>query len=127
MRIASLSLLLTFLLQKVHSLLADNYHVKLLGANDQYHIVRYNNQSDKLQPATGGPGVCHQAIPTSSTATVWIAERGPSGNSQTGIKLFTTNGSGNKWYLRMSAFGGEADLVCPDHVNHVSDMTTLFL
>ena len=92
----------------------------MLGTNDQYHIERYNNQNDKLQPATGGSEVCHQAIPTSSTATVWVAERGPGGDSQSGIKLFTTNSNGNKWYLRMSAFGGEADLVCPAHVNHVS-------
>ena len=42
------------------------------------------------------------------------------GDSMTGIKLFTTDSNENKWYLRMSAFGGEADLVCPAHVNHVS-------
>ena len=103
-----------------YSLFADNFHAKVLGTNDQYHIERYNNQTDKLQLATGGSGVCHQAIPTSSTATVWEAERTPGGDSVTGIKLFTTDSNENKWYLRMSAFGGEADLVCPAHVNHVS-------
>ena len=102
------------------TIFADNFHAKVLGTNDQYHIERYNNQTDKLQPATGGSEVCHQAIPTSSTATVWVAERTPGGDSVTGIKLFTTDSNGNKWYLRMSAFGGEADLVCPAHVNHVS-------
>ena len=93
----------------------------MLGTNDRYHIERYNNESDKLQPANGGSEVCHQAIPLSSTATEWVAE--PSGGSQSGIKLFTTNSSGNKWYLRvpLSNFDGEQpDLVCPDHMNHVS-------
>ena len=99
----------------------------MLGTNDQYHIERYNNQTDKLQPATGGSEVCHQAIPTSSTATVWEAERTPGGDSVTGIKLFTTDSNENKWYLRMSAFGGEADLVCPAHVNHVSYIISDYL
>ena len=104
--------------------LADNFCAKVLGENDQYHIERYNDESDKLQPAIGGPENCHQAIPVSSTATVWIAEPAESsGDSLSGIKLFTTNSSGNKWYLRVPAFnsGGEQpDLVCPDHNNHVS-------
>ena len=105
----------------IHSSLADNFHVKLLGVSDQYHIQRYNNQSHKLQPANGGSEVCHQAIPTSSTTTVWVAERGPSGSSQSGVKLSTTNNSGTKWYLRALFLGGAADLVCSDHVNHVSN------
>ena len=102
------------------SILIDNFCVKLLGQTNQYYIEQYNNRSSRLQPANGGSEVCHRAIPTSSSPTVWTAELGPTGNSQTGIKLFTTNGSGNKWYLRASAFGGAADLVCPDHFNHVS-------
>lgn len=100
-------------------MLADNFYVKLLGPTDQYCIERYNNQADKLQPANGGSEVCHQSIPTSNTVTVWEVECGPSGDSQSGIKLFATNSSGIKWYLRMGAFGGEADLVCQSHVNHV--------
>ena len=40
--------------------ISDNkWHLRVLGENDKYHIERYNNQSDKLQPATGGSGVCH--------------------------------------------------------------------
>ena len=48
-----------------------------------------------------------------------MAELGVNGDSQSGIKLFTMNG-GDKWYLRAHAFGNSAELVCPDHLNHVS-------
>ena len=101
--------------------IADNFYAKVLGENDKYHIERYNNQSDKLQPATGGAGVCHQAIPVSSTMTIWEAEYdSTSGDSQTGIKLFTTNISDNtKWYLRVP-LDGQPELVCQDHMNVVS-------
>ena len=98
----------------------DNFYVRLIGQNNQYYIERYNDQSSRLQPGSGGSAVCQQAIPTSSSPTVWTAELGPTGNSQTGIKLFTTDASGNKWYLRASIFGGAADLVCQDHLNNVS-------
>ena len=100
--------------------IADNFYAKVLGENDKYHIERYNNQSDKLQPATGGAGVCHQAIPVSSTITVWEAEYdSTSGDSQTGIKLFATDSSKNKWYLRVPS-EGQPELVCQDHMNLVS-------
>ena len=105
--------------------------MRLIGQNSQYYIEQYNDQSHRLQPAgyevkyeveySGRPEVCHQDIPMSTTQTVWTAELGPTGNSQTGIKLFTTDASGNKWYLRASVFGGAADLVCPDHFNNVSE------
>ena len=107
----------------LHFSLADNFRAKVVGANDRYHIVRYNNESIKLQPAIGGPENCHQAIPVSSTATVWVAEYKSSGSSLSAIKLFTTNSSGTKWYLRVPIlnFNGEQpDLVCPDHKSHVS-------
>ena len=92
----------------------------MAGENNKYHIERYNDQSDKLQPATGGTGVCHQAIPVSITITVWDAEYdSASGNSQSGIKLFATDSSDNKWYLRVP-FEGQPDLVSQDHMNHVS-------
>ena len=93
----------------------------MLATNDHYYIERYSNQADRLQPATGGSEVCHQAIPTSSTATVWEAERTPGGDSVTGIKLFTTDSNGNKWYLRVPGnIDEQPDLVCPDHISHVS-------
>ena len=93
----------------------------MLATNDHYYIERYSNQTDRLQPATGGSEVCHQAIPTSSTATVWVAERTPGGDGVTGVKLFTTDSNGNKWYLRVPAYPDEQpDLVCLDHINHVS-------
>ena len=91
--------------------------MKLLGPTDHYYIERYNNPSDRLQPASGGTEACEQAIPVSSTETVWIAERGPTGNSQTGIKLFTISSSGDKWYLRMPALDSGANLVCSDQVS----------
>ena len=94
--------------------------MRLIGQNNQYYIEEYNDQSCRLQPASGGSEVCHQAIPTSSAPTVWTAELGPTGNSQTGIKLFSTDTNGNKWYLRASLYGGAADLVCPDYCTHVS-------
>ena len=48
-----------------------------------------------------------------------MAEVGADGDPQSEIKLFTMNG-GVKWYLRAHAFGNSAELVCPDHLNHVS-------
>ena len=95
---------------------ADNFYARVLGTNDQYYIERYSNQTDKLQPATGDPNECHQAIPTSSTATIWVAERMPGGDSVTGIKLYTMS-NGNKWYLRVpGGFDEQPDLVCSDHI-----------
>ena len=92
----------------------------MLATNDHYYIERYSNQADRLQPATGGSEVCHQAIPTSSTATVWEAEL-TGGDSVTGIKLFTTDSDNNKWYLRVPGnIDEQPDLVCSDHINHVS-------
>ena len=65
--------------------------------------------------------MCHQAIPTSSTATVWEAELTPGGDSVTGIKLFTRDSNKNKWYLRVPGdINEQPDLVCPDHINDVS-------
>ena len=95
----------------------------MLGTNDRYHIERYNNESDKLQPANGGSEVCPQAIPLSSTATEWVAEHEQDSDSQSGIKLFTTNSSGDKWYLRVpfsNSNGEQPDLVTTDHESHVS-------
>jgi hypothetical protein len=92
----------------------------VLGINDQYYIERYSNPAVKLQPAIGGSDMCHQTIPTSSTATVWVAELEPGSDSQSGIKLYTMS-NGSKWYLRVPAVHGEQpDLVCSDHMNHVS-------
>ena len=92
----------------------------MLGTNDHYYIERYSNQADRLQPATGDSEVCHQAIPTSSTATVWVAEPVPGGDSVTGIKLYTMS-NGNKWYLRVPDDPDkQPDLVCSDHFDHVS-------
>ena len=84
--------------------------MKLVGPTDQYYIERYNNPLDKLQPANRGSEVCRQSILVSSTETIWRAERVSSGNSQSGIKLFTIGSSGNKWYLRMPIFDDGPDL-----------------
>ncbi len=100
-------------------LLADNFYAKVLGTNDEYYIETYSNQAVKLQPATRGSEMCHQTIPTSSTATVWEAELEPGSDSQSGIKLYTMS-NGSKWYLRVPVDGEQPDLVCSDHMNHVS-------
>ena len=87
--------------------------MKLLGVNDQYHINLRDTSSKptNYNQAIGSSEVCHQSIPTSSIAIVWVAEHGPSGDSQSGVKRFSTNSSGSKWYLGVpvSNFNGEAD------------------
>ena len=99
--------------------------MKLVGPTDQYYIERYNNPLDKLQPANGGSEVCRQSISVSRTETIWRAERGLSGNSKSGIKLFTISSSGNKWYLRMPTFDDGPDLICPDYVSITISVTTI--
>lgn len=101
---------------------AGNFVLKSQGGpvnQPHYFIQRFNNSSHKLQPAATTS--CHQpSIPTGSDNTLWMAELGPNGSTQSGIKLFTTTSSGEKWFIRADAFGGAVDLVCPDHENHVS-------
>ena len=58
-------------------------------------ILNDNNKFDKPQPANGGFESCHQPIPVGSAPTVWVAEHGPSGDSQSRINLFATDSSGN--------------------------------
>ena len=70
-----------------YTITIDNFCVKLIGQHNKYYIEQHNDRSRRLQPTNGGSEECHQAIPTSSTQTIWTAELGPSGNSQTGIKI----------------------------------------
>ena len=102
--------------------IADNFYLAHCGGTSNqphYYIQRFNDHNQKLQPASGSSIVCIQSVPKSSANTIWMAELGVNGDSQSGIKLFTMNG-GDKWYLRAHAFGNSAELVCPDHLNHVS-------
>ena len=103
---------------------ADNFHLAHQGGTvtqPHYHIQRYNDQDEilKLQAASGS-STCIQSIPTSSADTIWVAELGDDGDSQSGIKLSTTTSTGDKWYLRADPFANSAHLACPNHINDVS-------
>ena len=104
----------------------DNFHLIHQGGPSnapRYLIQRINNQNQRLHANSTTTATQQADIPTTSAATIWVAEIPSNNSTQFGLKFYTEIILGpndvQRWYLRANAFGTSVDLVRSDDVSVV--------